>query len=262
MIKKIKLFVNNSKSNAYSISESVKKELITADYEITDTHPDLVIGFGGDGTLLRWLNTENDYTSCKYIGVNCGTLGFMQEFEIEDAKLFVQNIPNYIEQKIPFITIEVISADNTLRFNAINDFNVLNGDDKSLRMNIDVGDEFLETFVGTGLIFSSPTGSTAHNLSSIGSIVYPTMEVIQITPQEAIVNSKIRCLPKSICIPKGINISLTPANDDKTKIIADGIKVYHDTFERINIYYSNEYMIKLTDNKSNFIQKVREKLIL
>lgn len=262
MIKTVKLFVNNSKDKAYSISEIVKSELLNAGYKITDTNPDLVIGFGGDGTLLRWLNTENYHTTSKYIGVNCGTLGFMQEFEIEDAKLFVQNIPNYTQQKIPFITIEVISSNNKVKFSAVNDFNVLNGDDKSLRMNVHVGNEFLETFAGTGLIFSSPTGSTAHNISSIGSIVYPTMEVIQITPQEAIVNSKIRCLPKSICIPKGINISLTPVNDDKIKIIADGIKVYHDIFEEINIYYSNEYMVKLTDNKSNFIQKVREKLIL
>lgn len=258
----VKLFVNNSKEKAYSISELVKQELISAGYELTDTNPDLVIGFGGDGTLLKWLNDKNYHTTSKYIGVNCGTLGFMQDFEIEDVRVFVKNIPNYIEQKIPFLSLEVISCDKKLKFSAINEFNVLNGDDKSLRTDVHVGNEFLETFVGTGLIFSSPTGSTAHNISSIGSIVYPTMEVIQITPQEAIVNSKIRCLPKSICIPKGVNIRLTPQNSDKIKIIADGIRVYHNTFDEINIYYSNEYMIKLTDSKNSFIQKVREKLIL
>jgi len=262
MIKTIKLFVNNSKDKAFSIAELVKKELINANYTITDNNPDLVIGFGGDGTLLRWLNSENYLPTSKYIGVNCGTLGFMQDFEIDDAKKFVKNIPNYIEKQIPFISIEISKGQNTVIYNAINDFNTLNGDDKSFRCNVSIGEEFLETFVGTGLIFASPTGSTAHNISSIGSIVYPTMEVIQITPQEAIVNSKIRCLPKSICIPKGVNISLTPVNKDKIKVIADGIKVYHDTFDKINIYYSKFSLTKLTTSDDNFIQKVREKLIL
>jgi len=262
MIKTVKLFVNNSKDKAFSISEIIKEELIKANYLITNDNADLVIGFGGDGTLLRWLSSENYLSSSKYIGVNCGTLGFMQDFEIDNAKEFVKNIPNYVEKKIPFISIQISKGQNTVIYNAINDFNTLNGDDKSFRCNISIGEEFLETFVGTGLIFASPTGSTAHNISSIGSIVYPTMEVIQITPQEAIVNSKIRCLPKSICIPRGVNIMLTPANKDKIKIIADGIKVYHDTFDKINIYYSNLSLIKLTSENDNFIKKVREKLIL
>ena len=262
MLKTVKLFVNNTKDKAYSISQVIKKELLDAGYKLKDIHPDLVIGFGGDGTLLRWLNTEKYLPTSRYIGVNCGTLGFMQDFEIEDAKEFVRNIPNYIEQKIPFISIKISKGKAEFIYNAINDFNVLNGDDKSFRANVFIGEEFLESFAGTGLIFASPTGSTAHNISSIGSIIYPTMDVIQITPQEAIVNSKIRCLPKSICIPKGITISLTPVNTDKIKIIADGIKVYHDNFDRINIYYSDLYMIKLTKPNDNFIQKVREKLII
>ena len=157
---------------------------------------------------------------------------------------------------------KIIKGNNKIVYNAINDFNILNGDDKSFRTNVFIESEFLETFAGTGLIFSSPTGSTAHNISSVGSIVYPSMDIIQITPQEAIVNSKIRCLPKSICIPRGINISLTPANEDKIKVISDGIKVYHDTFEKINIYYSNTFLVKLIKSSNNFIQKVREKLIL
>ncbi len=262
MIKTVKLYVNNSKEKAYSIAKLVEKELLLAGYQITDTNPDLVIGFGGDGTLLRWLSSENYNTNSKYIGVNCGTLGFMQEFEIADAKSFVYNIDNLTEEKIPFIKIEISNQGRKFKFSAINDFNVLNGNDKSLRINLSIGNEFLETFVGTGFIFSSPTGSTAHNISSIGSIIYPTMEAIQITPQEAIVNSKIRCLSKSICIPKGIDIILSSINSDKIKIISDGIKVYDDVFDKIRISFSDEYMTKLTDKKQNFIKKVREKLIL
>ena len=116
MIKTIKLFVNTSKEKAFSISKLIEKELLLAGYIITDKNPDLVIGFGGDGTLLRWLSSENYNTTSKYIGVNCGTLGFMQEFEIEDAKTFAHNIENLAEDKIPFIKIEITSQGRKFKF--------------------------------------------------------------------------------------------------------------------------------------------------
>ena len=130
-----------------------------------------------------------------------------------------------------------------------------------VKTNVKVADEFLENFAGTGLIFCSPTGSTAHNISSIGSVMFPGVEAMQMTPSEAIVNRRLRCLPKSICVPKGISVTLTSINNDKIKIIADGKKIYDGEYIKIRIRYSNSYMIKLTDRKNSFVQTIKEKLI-
>lgn len=261
MIKTFSLYVNNEKSKALEICKKVKKELTTEGYILNDETPDVVIGFGGDGTLLRWLSLCKYNTRSKYIGVNCGTLGFMQDFDIRDPKEFVKNIPNYDEQRVYFAKLEVENRNKKYEFYSVNEFNLMNNMDKSFRASVYIADEFLENFVGTGLIFCTPTGSTAHNISSVGSIIYPDIEMIQMTPSEAIVNRKIRCLPKSICIPKGIDITLKPDSDSSIKIISDGINVYDGEFEKVTVSYSNRCMIKLTDRKNSFIRKVREKLI-
>lgn len=260
-MKNVQLYVNRIKDDAILIANNVEKELIDKGYNITKTEPDLVIGFGGDGTLIHWLRSTNYNTNSKYIGVNCGTLGFLQDFDVTNPEAFVNNIPNYVEEKLNFVTLLLYNKDNIITFYALNEFNILNNNDNTFRAKIMIENGFLENFAGTGFIFSTPTGSTAHNISSIGAIIYPGIEAIMMTPSEAIVNSKVRCLSKSVCIPKGIEITLFPGNDDDIKILSDGGKIYTGKYERISISYSNKYMLKLTNKLNNFVSKIREKLI-
>ena len=85
---------------------------------------------------------------------------------------------------------------------------------------------------------------------------------MQITPWEAIVNNKMYSLAKSICIPKNLQVTLYPLSQDMIKIYSDGRCVYTGFYSKININYSYDYIIKLTDTKNSFIKKVREKLIV
>lgn len=264
MIKNVELYVNSSKEKALFLSSTIRDYLISSGYILSDNEnvkPDLVIGFGGDGTLLKWLSDNSYSTDAKYIGVNCGTLGFLQDFEVTDIEDFVNNIPNYIEQKLNFIKLEIIQNNNKYSYFALNDFKILTDNCKALRTQVKIHNELLENFVGTSLIFSGPTGSTANNLSSGGSIICPGIEAIQMTPSEATVNSKIRSLSKSICFPKEETINLVPISSDKIRISADGEVVFVGNYSQITISYSDSYITKLTDTKNNFIKKIREKLI-
>lgn len=260
-MKNVQLYVNRTKSDAAFIANNVEEALQENGYTITDESPDLVIGFGGDGTLLNWLKSTNYDTKAKYLGVNCGTLGFMQDFDVTNPESFVTNIPYYIEEKLNFVTLELFAENEKKIFNALNEFYILNDNDNSFKAKVMIANGYLEDFIGTGFIFSTPTGSTAHNISSIGSILYPGIEAIIMTPSETIVNSKIHCLPKSICIPRDIKITLFPNDDDKIKIISDGGKIYSGNYSKISIYYSKSYMTKLTNKSSSFTAKIREKLI-
>lgn len=260
-MKNVQLYVNRTKSDAAFVANNVEEALLENGYTITDENPDLVIGFGGDGTLLNWLKTTDYNTNSKYIGVNCGTLGFMQDFDVTNPESFVSNIPKYIEERLNFVSLELLVNGEKKSFNALNEFCILNDDDNSFKAKVYIENGFLEDFVGTGFIFSTPTGSTAHNISSIGSILYPGMEAIIMTPSETIVNSKMHCLPKSICIPKDVKITLFPNDEDKIKIISDGGKVYSGNYSKITICYSKSYMTKLINKSSSFTAKIREKLI-
>ena len=261
MKEKIRLYVNSTKTYAKELAEQVKKELIKRKYKIVEDNEDIVIGFGGDGTLLHFLR-ENDYETCaKYVGVNCGTLGFMQDFNVKDASLFVENLPTYVEQTLRFIALELEVNGEKTSYKALNEFVIQDDCNKSFRTAMSVGEEFLENFVGTGLIFATPIGSTALNLSAGGCIVHPDIQTIQITPREAIANSKMHCLAKSICVPGNFDIILKPNNDECIKIISDGEVIYMGVYNSIRIYYSNDNMIKLRDRKDNFVKTIREKLI-
>lgn len=271
MSKKVQLFVNNTKEGAVNISKYVEEALLAEGYIVGDfKYPDIVIGFGGDGTLLKWLGNKRYRTDAKYIGVNCGTLGFMQDFEVKsrsDARELVKNISSYSEEKLRFVSLALIKKGNCTGttvlegFDALNEICILNNEEKSFRTSVSICDEFFENFVGTGLIFSSHTGSTARNLSSGGSIICPGIDTVQMTPIEPIVNRQMHCLPKSICVPKSVKITLLPMNPDKIKIIADGTKVYEGEYEKLVIECSDFYMTKLCRDKNSFIKAIKEKLI-
>jgi len=266
MGKMIKLYTNTTKEKARLLAKKIEEQAQSLGYGIINPNykekinPEIVIGLGGDGTLLNFLQENNYKTIAKYIGINCGTLGFLQDFEIDDVQSFIKNIPNYIEQKLNFVSLNINDGMNI--FKALNEFNIQNENDKAFRTAVYIDDKFLEDYIGTGLIFSTPTGSTARNLSSVGCIIHPDVEVLQITPREAIVNNKMHSLAKSICIPKNLQVTLYPASKDMIKIYSDGRCVYTGFYDKININYSYDYIIKLTDSKNSFIKKVREKLII
>ncbi len=261
MKEKVRLYVNSTKAIAITLSEFIKEELKLQGYTIVEAEADIVIGFGGDGTLLHFLRQNNYDMKAKYIGINCGTLGFLQDFNVDDVKKFVTNIPMYVEQVLQFIVIEIESRGQKKEYKALNEFVIQDALDKSFRSTMSVENEFLENFVGTGLIFSTPTGSTAINLSAGGCIIHPNIDMIQITPREAIANSKMHCLSKSICIPKDFDITLTPSSTEHIKVYSDGEKVYEGPYNKVRVYYSKQGMLKLKDKKDSFIKTIREKLI-
>lgn len=265
MIKKVQLYINNTKRNASNIAKELKQKLPQYGYIITDSDPDLVIGFGGDGTLLNWLSDNNYNTKVKYIGINCGTLGFMQDFNSYNMDEFIRNIPTYVEEKLNFIKLEIVkpnsySSSNSC-FYALNEFCIKSNIDKAFRTSVEISGEFLEDFVGEKLLFSTPTGSTAQNRSAHGSILFPSLNIIQMTPSDNAINSCMRSLTSSICIPSNLSISLSPSNHDEIKIISDGKIVYTGLYDKIIISNSDLYMTKLTDKKNSFVSKIREKLI-
>ncbi len=260
-MKKIRLYVNSSKPEAIKLSSVIMDKLTNAGYVITDNQPDIVIGFGGDGTLLEFLKSQNYVTSAKYIGIQCGTLGFLQDFKVEDTDDFVNNIPTYIEQQLNFISIEITCGSSSSTFYALNEFYISNSEDKTLRLKVCIEDELLENYVGSGLLFCSPTGSTARNLSASGSIMLPNIPAFQMTPSEATSNRELRCLGKSIIIPRELSVTLTPNNSDAIKISSDARKIFDGTVDKIKVMYSQTGITKLNSFQNSFIAKIREKII-
>lgn len=148
--------------------------------EVPET-ADCVFVVGGDGTLIRAARELRSH-DVPLLGVNMGTLGYLTEVE-------VQNVEDAINQ-VMFgdVTVEERmmlsgSLNQEVEGIALNDIVVsrLSGV-RMIRFHVYVNGELLNTYQADGMIVSTPTGSTAYNLSAGGPIVEPTASMIVVTP--------------------------------------------------------------------------------
>ena len=145
---------------------------------------DYVISMGGDGTFLK-AASKVGAKGTPIIGVNMGRLGFLADVlpsEIESALDSLYAGECQIEEHA---VIQVVAEGGILAGNpfALNDIAVLKRDDASMiSIRTQVNGEFLVTYQADGLIVSTPTGSTAYNLSNGGPIIIPQSGSLCLTP--------------------------------------------------------------------------------
>lgn len=145
---------------------------------------DFVVSVGGDGTFLRAASQVGS-KGTPIIGVNTGRLGFLADVlpgEIETA--FSEILcGNYCIENHSVIQVTAEGDPLTGNPYALNDIAVLKRDNASMiSVRTCVNGEYLVTYQADGLLISTPTGSTAYNLSNGGPIIVPNAHNLCITP--------------------------------------------------------------------------------
>jgi len=150
---------------------------------------DILIILGGDGTLLHIADKASRY-GIPVMGINLGGLGFLTAVSVKERfealELLLQGKMK-IEKRLLLKTrllggSEPESSSGKYLY-ALNDVVISKGDIEQLVKLRTWSDlEFITTYRADGLIFSTPTGSTAYNLSSGGPIVQPQLPCILVTP--------------------------------------------------------------------------------
>ena len=150
--------------------------------EIADA--DLLICFGGDGTILHAAKVANTH-QVPILGVNMGSVGFMAELEHGEMSLLTKVAAG------EFSVEERMMLDVTVRRGgrklyediALNDVVITKGSiARIIELTVLADDVHISDFSGDGIIISTPTGSTAYSMSAGGPIVEPTAENIVVTP--------------------------------------------------------------------------------
>lgn len=146
---------------------------------------DLMLVLGGDGTMIATARMVGD-ADVPVIGVNYGGLGYLAEFRIEELFAALESIlaGQYKVEKRVMLAVELFrGADNVSRNRVLNDV-VINKSALARIIEIEayLNQQFVNSFRADGLIVSTPTGSTAYNLSAGGPVIYPSMNAIVITP--------------------------------------------------------------------------------
>ena len=146
---------------------------------------DLMLVLGGDGTMIATARMISD-TEVPVIGVNYGGLGYLAEFRIEELFTALESIlaGDYRLQKRVMLAVELRRGDDAVTKNRVLNDVVMNKSALARIIEIEtyLNGQFVNSFRADGLIVSTPTGSTAYNLSAGGPIVFPSMNAIVITP--------------------------------------------------------------------------------
>ena len=146
---------------------------------------DFAVVFGGDGTILRAAR-ELCQTSVPVVGVNVGKLGFLAEFSVEELLSQFERIIKgelLIEKRMILHCDVVRQGSDIFTYTAVNDVVVTAGPPfKMLELKLSVQHQRLAVCIGDGLIVSTPTGSTAYNLSAGGPILAANLSAIVLTP--------------------------------------------------------------------------------
>ena len=233
--------------------KTIKRETIPIDME-------MIIVLGGDGTLLsvaRQVWNKN----IPILGVNLGGLGFLTEITLDELYRVLERV---IQDDFEINEREVLNAAVIRRGERIAEFTVLNDaviNKGALARIIDlettINGEYLSTFRSDGLIISTPTGSTAYNLSAGGPIVYPSLHTIIITP---ICPHTLTIRP--IIIPDDVKIRATlKSRSEEVLLTLDGQQGFTLEFEDVLEVGKAEGRILLIKSPyRHYFQLLREKL--
>ena len=225
-----------------------------------DFDVDYAISMGGDGTLLKTAARVHSKDT-PIIGVNIGRLGFLADVAPSEIEMAISDIyaGNYRVDEHSVIKIET-SGEEKLESGpfALNDIAILKRDNASMiSIRASVNGEYVTTYQADGLIVTTPTGSTAYNLSNGGPIIAPGTGTLCLT---AVAPHSLNIRP--IVVPDSSVISLKVESRSHSVLVAvDGKSTsLHDGTEvRISKAKHTVRIIRFSDRK--YYSTLREKMM-
>ena len=146
---------------------------------------DLILVLGGDGTMIATARMMGA-AAVPVLGINYGGLGYLAEFRIEELFAALESIlaHDYKLERRLMLEVELRRGPELVTHNRVLNDVVVNKSAlaRIIQIETHLNGQFVNSFRADGLIVSTPTGSTAYNLSAGGPIIYPSMNAVVITP--------------------------------------------------------------------------------
>jgi NAD+ kinase len=243
----------------------INKIGISENYDVFNNHQDfhtgidLAISMGGDGTFLKTVSYIRS-SGVPIMGINTGRLGFLANISKDQIHNTMNQVrdKNYEFQKRSLLRVntedDLFGEDNF----ALNELTLHKKDTSSMvTVHASLDNKYLNSYWADGLIVSTPTGSTAYNLSCGGPIITPGCQVHILTPVAAH-NLNVR----PMVVPDHLPISLSVEGRDRSYLLSlDGNSKSIKQGENV-VVTKAEFMInviKFEDN--NFLDTIRNKML-
>lgn len=242
----------------------LKKENASKPIDVPDWC-DCILTVGGDGTMIRAaVRTIN--SGLPLIGINKGHLGYLcdlDENSYQDALKRIINGDYELEERM-LLEGRVVSADGTPVSDdivALNDIVISSHNGlQVVHLSVDVNGEELTSFNGDGIIFATPTGSTAYNLSCSGPIVDPQTSLILMTPLNAhVVGMRSIVLDDTAQVQAHVN---RRNQEELNAVVAfDGtVSISLHDGDSLEVQKSDKTVKFVRLSQINFLDRIRSKL--
>lgn len=218
---------------------------------------DILVTLGGDGTLISTVRRAHAF-DVPILGIHAGNLGFLATINPDECDTFIQKLVEnkYRVDERLMLEAQIITKDGTKELYALNDIVITRPSiSKMIHLDAMVEGKHFNTYYGDGLILSTPTGSTAYNLSSGGPVLFPLTQAFLMTP---ICPHSLTQRP--MVLPGHMQIELK-THDEKAVLSLDGQEMYE--FEKddvIKIKVASKTAKLVHKLEHNYFDVLREKL--
>ena len=217
---------------------------------------DIVVVFGGDGTLLNAARKYLNY-DIPILGINMGNVGFLTDISTDNFEKTIKEVldGNYkIEER------NLVSAKfGNNHLYGLNEVVIHSGSYAQLmRYRLNVNDKVVYEQRSDGLIIATPTGSTAYALSAGGPIIHPSLDVWTILPM---LPQSLSSRPFVISSDEKVEMDLFDGPNENAKICVDGQDDIDIPYGEKILISKMEKTLKLVHpNDNDFFEACREKL--
>ncbi len=221
---------------------------------------DLMLVLGGDGTMIATARMVGDH-EVPVLGVNYGGLGYLAEFRIEELYSALEAIlsGNYRLDRRVMLAVELRRGDDPPKTSRVLNDVVINKSALARIIEIETYFDhyYVSSFRADGLIVSTPTGSTAYNLSAGGPVIFPSMNAVVITPICPFTLSN-----RPIVVPDNAEIELLLKTDnEEVALTLDGqVGFQMKVADRVLIRKSRTTFNIIQPSNRNYFDVLRDKL--
>ena len=232
-------------------------DVLGVEFDLLCEQCDALVTLGGDGTLISVVRRSFDY-DIPVLGIYAGNLGFLADVGMDELDKFVTDIckKRYRVDERSVLEAKVIKDGKEMTLFAFNDI-VLTRPSISHMITVEtlVDGKAFNNYFGDGIIISTPTGSTAYNISAGGPVLFPLTKIFTLTP---ICPHSLTQRP--VVLPGEFSIEMK-TSDNRALIIIDGQDMHElSKGESIYMQLAKKPAKLIHREEFNYFDVLKEKL--
>jgi len=231
--------------------------LLGQEFEVLCENSDVLVTLGGDGTLISAVRRSHEY-NIPVFGIHAGKLGFLADIDLAELDGFIAKLVSgdYRIDNRAVLRAEITTKKGSIKLVAFNDIVMTRSTiSKMIHLDTFVDDKPFNTYYGDGVIVSTPTGSTAYNLSAGGPVLFPLTQVFALTPI-----SPHSLTQRPVVLPGHFTIEIK-TSDASASVVVDGQDMYDfGEGDVIKIRLSAKPAQLIHREEFNYFEVLKEKL--